>query len=155
MPYNPPEPMSRMIVSYWSNTEPPWDRDVPWLVRIAARWGITIVGFLVAAWAVSGVDIDGWQSLLAAAFIFVVARAFLRPLLLFLTCPLQLLTLGLFQFVVNALILASTAWLSGQWGIDLSVDGFWAAFFGALVISATSFALSRLLRRLPYAPRRA
>ncbi len=147
MRYNAREPMSRIIVTYWSNTEPPWDRDAPWLVRVAVRWGITIVGFLLAAWLVNGVHIQGWQSLLAAAFIFMVARALLRPLLLFLTCPLQFLTLGLFQFVVNALILAFTAWLSGHWGIDFSVDGFWAAFFGALVISATSFALSRLLRR--------
>ena len=145
--------MSRIIVTYWSNTEPPWDRDVPWLVRLAVRWGITIVGFAAAAWAVRGVDVQGWQSLLAAAIIFVVARAVLRPLLLFLTCPLQILTLGLFQFVVNALILAFTAWLSGKWAIDFSVDGFWAAFLGALVISATSFALSRFLRRSPYTPR--
>ncbi len=144
--------MSRIVVTYWSNTEPPWDRDAPWLVRVAVRWAITIVGFLVAGWAVRGVDVEGWQSLLVASIIFVVARAVLRPLLLFLTCPLQLLTLGLFQFVVNALILAFTAWLSGQWAVDFAVDGFWAAFFGALVISAISFVLSRLLRRSPYAP---
>jgi putative membrane protein len=139
--------MSRIVVTYWSRTEPPWDRDVPWLMRIAVRWGITMVGFVAAAWAVRGVEIDGWQSLLPAAFIFVVARGFLRPLLLFLTCPLQLLTLGLFQFVVNALILAFTAWLSGKWAVNFSVDGFWAAFLGALVISAMSFLISGLLRR--------
>ena len=115
--------MSRLIVAYWSNTEPPWDRDVPWLARLLVRWGSTMVGFVAAAWAVRGVDLEGWQALLPAAAIFVVARGFLRPLLLFLTCPLQLLTLGLFQFVVNALILAFTAWLSGQWDIQFSVDG--------------------------------
>src|SRR3989304_5614711 len=104
--------MSRIFVTYWSNTEPPWDRDAPWLVRGAVRRAINHVGFLVAGWAVGGVDVEGCQSLLAASIIFVVARAVLRPLLLFLTCPLQLLTLGLFQFVVNALILAFTAWLS-------------------------------------------
>jgi putative membrane protein len=147
MRYNAREPMSRIVFSYWSNTEPPWDHNVPWIVRVAVRWGITIVGFLLAAWAVRGVEVNGLPSVLAAAIIFVVARAVLRPLLLFLTCPLQILTLGLFQFVVNALILAFTAWLSGHWGIEFSVDGFWAAFFGALVISATSFALSRVLRR--------
>lgn len=145
--------MSRVVVRYWSNTEPPWDRDVPWIVRFAVRWGITIVGLFVAAWIVRGVEIDGWQSLLPAAAIFVVARALLRPLLIFLTCPLQLLTLGLFIFVVNALVLAFTAWLSGQLGIEFDVDGFIAAFLGALVISAVSFALSRLLRRNPTAPR--
>jgi putative membrane protein len=141
--------MSRIVVRYWSNTEPPWDRDVPWIVRFAVRWGITMVGLLAAAWIVRGVEIDDWESLLPAAAIFVVARALLRPLLLFLTCPLQLLTLGLFIFVVNALVLAFTAWLSGQLGIEFDVDGFRAAFLGALVVSVVSFALSRLLRRNP------
>lgn len=145
--------MSRVVITYWSNTEPPWDRDVPWIVRFAVRWGITMVGFLVAAWIVRGVEIEGWQSLLPAAAVFVVARALLRPLLLFLTCPLQLLTLGLFIFVVNALVLAFTAWLSGQLGVGFDVDGFVAAFLGALVVSAVSFALSRVLRRNPVAPR--
>jgi len=145
--------MTRIVITYWSNTEPPWDRDVPWLGRLAVRWGITMVGLLAAAWIVRGVEVEGWQSLLAAAAIFVAARALLRPLLVFLTCPLQLLTLGLFILVVNALVLAFTAWLSGQLGIEFNVDGFTAAFLGALVISAVSFALSRFLRRNPIAPR--
>ncbi len=145
--------MSRIVVTYWTNTEPPWDRDVPWIVRLAVRWGITMVGFLAAEWIVTGVEIEGWESLLPAAAIFVVARALLRPLLVFLTCPLQLLTLGLFIFVVNALVFAFTAWFSGQLGVEFDVDGFIAAFLGALVISAVSLALSRLLRRNPVASR--
>ncbi|MEE8369845.1 MAG: phage holin family protein, partial [Dehalococcoidia bacterium] len=96
----------------------------------------------------SGIGIDGWRALLPAAAIFVVARALLRPLLLLLTCPLQLLTFGLFIFVINAAILALTAWLSDRWGIGFDVDGFVDAFLGALVISAASFLLSRLLARL-------
>jgi putative membrane protein len=145
--------VSRIVVSYWSNTEPPWDSDVPWIARVAVRWGITMVGLLAAEWIVTGVEIEGWEALLPAAAIFVGARALLRPLLIFLTCPLQLLTLGLFIFVVNAAVLAFTAWLSGQLGIGFDVDGFIAAFLGALVISAVSFALSRFLRRNPVAPR--
>ncbi|KKL15265.1 hypothetical protein LCGC14_2507320 [marine sediment metagenome] len=145
--------VSRIVVSYWANTEPPWDRDVPWIVRFAVRWGITMVGFLAAAWIVRGVEIEGWESLLPAAAIFVVLRALLRPLLIFLTCPLQLLTLGLFIFVVNALVLAFTDWLCDRLGIEFNVDGFIAAFLGALVISAVSFVLSRFLRRNPAVPR--
>ena len=142
-----------IIVRYWSETEPPWDRDVPWIVRLAVRWGITMVGFLAAEWIVTGIEIDGWEALLPAAAIFVVARAFLRPLLIFLTCPLQLLTLGLFVFVVNALVLAFTAWVCDWWDIPFEVDGFIAAFLGALVISAVSFVLSRFLRHNPFTPR--
>jgi len=141
--------MSRGFIAYWSNTEPPWDVDVPWIVRVAVRWGITMVGFLAAEWIVRGVDMGGWQSLLPAAAIFVAVRALLRPLLIFLTCPLQILTLGLFIFVVNALVLGFTDWVCDWWGIEFNVDGFTAAFLGALVISAVSFALSRLLRRNP------
>ncbi|MEX0800005.1 MAG: phage holin family protein [Dehalococcoidia bacterium] len=146
--------MSRhTLVAYWTQTEPPWDADVPWIVRVAVRWGITMVGFLAAEWIVTGVEIEGWEALLPAAAIFVFARALLRPLLIFLTCPLQLLTLGLFIFVVNAAVLAFTAWVSDLLGIGFEVDGFIAAFLGALVISAVSFALSRVLRRNPLTPR--
>ncbi len=145
--------VSRIVIAYWSNTEPPWDRDVPWIVRLAVRWGITMVGFLAAEWIVTGVEIEGWEALLPAAAIFVVARALLRPLLVFLTCPLQLLTLGLFIFVVNAVVFGFTAWVARRLDVQFDVDGFIAAFLGALVISAVSFALSRLLRRNPVAPR--
>src|SRR3990172_500700 len=129
--------MSRFTVDrYWEETEPPWDRgDVPWIVRIAVRWGITIVGLLVAA------------------AIFVVMRAVLRPVLIFLTCALQLITLGLFIFVVNALILLATDAVCDWWGINFEVDGFFAALLGAFVISVVSFVLSRFLRRNPLGPR--
>jgi putative membrane protein len=141
------------VITYWRETEPPWDADVPWLIRMAVRWGITMVGFLAAEWIVTGVEIDGWEALLPAAAIFVVLRALLRPLLIFLTCPLQLLTLGLFIFVVNAVVLAVTAWVCDWFGVGFEVDGFIAAFLGALVVSAVSFVLSRALRRNPLGPR--
>src|SRR3972149_5134897 len=67
------------MVTYWTNTEPPWDTDVPWIVRFAVRWAITMVGFLAAAWIVRGVDVGGWESLLPAAAIFGGVRGALRP----------------------------------------------------------------------------
>lgn len=141
-----------IIVRYWYHTEPPWDRrEVPWLFRVAVRWAITLVGLILAERAVRGVYIHGWEALLPAAAIFVAARALLRPLLILLTCPLQIITLGLFMLVVNAMVLGFTAWLSGQWGIRFRIDGFTAAFLGALVVSIVSFALSRLIRRNPLA----
>ncbi len=143
-----------IVARYWAESEPPWDRgDVPWIVRVAVRWGITMAGFLVAEALIDGIQIGGAEALLPAAAIFVVARALLRPLLIFLTCPLQLITLGLFILVINTGILAFTAWLCGRWGIGFDVDGVVAAFLGALVISALSFVLSRFLRRNPFTPR--
>jgi putative membrane protein len=145
-----------VFVRYVEETEPPWDHgNVPWIVRIAVRWAITVVAFIVAEWFVNGVFerdrffLIGTEATLLAPAIFVVVRAVLRPLLLFLTCPLQIITLGLFIFVVNALILVFTEEVCDWFDIKFAIDGFWPAFVGALAISAVSFAISRLLRRNP------
>ncbi len=148
--------MSRFtVVEVWNETEPPWDRDVPWILRILVRWGITMVALLAADLLLGDdISIDSWQSLLAAGGLFVVARAIARPILIFLTCPLQLITLGLFMLIVNGLVLSLVDWLCEEWGIRFVVHGFIAAVLGALVISLVSFALSRVLRRNPITPRR-
>ena len=145
-----------VFVRYVEETEPPWDQgNVPWIVRIAVRWAITVVAFIVAEWLVNELfDRDrffliGTEATLLAPAIFVVVRALLRPLLLLLTCPLQIITLGLFIFVVNALILVFTEEVCDWFSIKFAIDGFWPAFVGALVISAVSFAISRVLRRNP------
>lgn len=147
--------------NYWDYSEPPWDRgEVPWIVRVLVRWGITIVGFLAAEWFVNEVlydsdrfVIDGIEALVLAAAIYVVVRAVVRPMLLLLTCPLQLITLGLFVFVINALIVLLVEQLCDWWSIKFVIDGIWPAFVGALVISLVSFVISRFLRRNPLLPR--
>ncbi|HEY5638447.1 MAG TPA: phage holin family protein [Dehalococcoidia bacterium] len=147
--------------NYLDYSEPPWDRrEVPWIARVFVRWGVTIVAFLAAEWFVNEVFydsdrfvIDGAEALLLAAAIYVVVRAVVRPVLLLLTCPLQLLTLGLFVFVVNALIVLLVEQLCDWWSIKFAIDGFWPAFIGALVISLTSFVIDRFLRRNPLLPR--
>ena len=153
--------MRRVHYKLWDYSEPPWDRgETPWIVRVFVRWGITIVGFLAAEWFVNDVVydsdrfiVDGIEALLLAAAIFVVVRAVVRPALLLLTCPLRLLTLGLFVFVVNALIVLLVERLCDWWSITFVIEGFWPAFIGALVISLVSFVISRFLRRNPLLPR--
>lgn len=153
--------MRQVHYSYWDYSEPPWDRgDVPWIARVMARWAITIVGFLAAEWFVNDVFydsdrfvIDGTEALLLAAAIYVVVRAFVRPILMLLTFPLQLITLGVFVLVVNAMIVLLVELLCDWWGIKFVIDGFWPAFIGALVISLVSFVISRFLRRNPLLPR--
>ncbi|HUF54123.1 MAG TPA: phage holin family protein [Dehalococcoidia bacterium] len=153
--------MSKLNYSYWEYTEPPWDHgEFPWLVRVIVRWAITIAGFLVAEWFVNEVLYDrdrfviaDTEALLLAAAIYVVLRGILRPLLLVLTCPLQILTLGLFIFVVNALIVLLVEQICDLFDIAFVIDGFWPAFVGALIISLVSFVISRLLRRNPFLPR--
>jgi putative membrane protein len=146
-----------VFVRYVEETEPPWDHgDVPWIVRILVRWGITVVAFIVAEWLVNEIfDRDrfflvGTEATLLAPAIFVIARAILRPVLLLLTCPLQIITLGLFITVVNALIVVFTEEVCDWFDIKFAIDGFWPAFIGALVISAVSFVISRVLRRNPF-----
>jgi putative membrane protein len=147
--------------TYWENTEPQWDRPkVPWIVRIAVRWGIVIFAFLAARWFVNNIAyqsdrwfIDDWQALLLATAIFVAVRAVCRPILLLMTCPLQLLTLGLFALVINALIVLLTKEVCGWLNVGFSVDGFFPAFIGALVISVVSFVLSQAVHRNPFGPR--
>jgi putative membrane protein len=91
---------------------------------------------------VPGISYDNATSLLAVALILGVVNALVRPILRLLTCPLILLTLGLFTFVLNALLLLLTAALGRSLGFGFYVDGFGPAFFGALVISAVSLVLS-------------
>ncbi len=147
------------FIRVWEETEPSWDRgNAPWIVRVAARWGITMAGFLIAELAVNELYSedkwfieDAWALMLVAA-IFVAIRVIVRPLLLFLTCPLQLLTLGLFIFVVNAVIVLVTEWWSEIFDVGFQVDGFIPAFLGALFISAVSFIIDRFLRLNPIGP---
>jgi putative membrane protein len=81
-------------------------------------------------------------SILALAFIFGLVNALVRPLITFLTCPLIILTLGLGTLLINTLMF----WLAGQvgqwFGVGFTVDGFWPAFFGALIVSLVSIVLS-------------
>ncbi len=153
--------MRQIHYSYWDYSEPPWDRgEVPWIARVMVRWAITIVAFLAAEWFVNDVFydsdrfvIEGSEALLLAAAIYVLLRAFVRPILMLLTFPLQLLTLGLFVLVVNAIIVLFVELLCDWLGIQFAIDGFWPAFIGALVISLVSFVISRFLRRNPLLPR--
>jgi putative membrane protein len=105
------------------------------LVNAAALW--------VATRLVSGVTFEGgWLSLLAVALVFGVVNAFIRPVLQILTCPLIVLTLGVFALVVNGFMLWLTSSLSGSLGLGFHVSGFWPAFWGALVVSIVSILLS-------------
>jgi putative membrane protein len=107
------------------------------LINAAALW--------VAVQLVDGIDHRGsvW-SLLFVALVFGVLNASIRPVLKLLSLPLLILTLGLFMFVINALMLMLTGWVSGLFNLGFYVAGFWDAFVGALIISVVSLVLSVL-----------
>jgi putative membrane protein len=105
---------------------------VPFLVRVlvnaAALW--------VASRMVGGVMFHGnWLALLAVALVFSVVNAVIKPVTKFVTFPLIVLTLGFFLLVINGLMLKLTSALSGALGLGFTVHGFWAAFWGGLVVT--------------------
>ena len=108
------------------------------IVNAAALW--------VATRVVSGVTYTGdWLPFLGVAAVFGVVNAFIRPVAKILTFPLIIVTLGIFALVVNGLMLWLTSSLSESLGLGFHVSGFWAAFWGALVVSLVSTILSRFV----------
>lgn len=122
--------------------------------RLLIRWFINAIALAVAAYLVpmiipEGIVIAGepaWLSVVIMALIFGLINALIRPLLKLVTCPLILLTLGLFTLIINGLMLWLASWIGQQLDVGFVVNGFWAAVLGALIISAVSFVLSLIFR---------
>ncbi|MCU1538919.1 MAG: rane protein of unknown function [Humibacillus sp.] len=120
------------------------------MVNFAIQTVINGIALWVAAWAVPGITVGNGQvtsstvvTLLVVALVFGLVNAVVRPLTKLLTLPLIILTLGLFIFVVNALMLQLTSWLAGVLGLGFHVDHFfWDAVFGALIVTFVSMILS-------------
>lgn len=115
-------------------------------MRLVIRLLVNAAALWVATRLVPGLAFTGEPALLlAVALVFGVLNAAVRPVLMVLTCPFIVLTLGLFTFVLNAFMLWLTGAVSEALALGLHVDGFWAAFLGAIVVGLVSFALSLLL----------
>jgi putative membrane protein len=115
------------------------------LRSLLLRWLINILAIYAAVWLVPGIEFEGpgWQLGVIAA-VFGLINVALRPLLTLLTCPLIILTLGLFGLVINAVLLALTAQIAGSLGFNFTVAGFWPAVLGGLVIALVGLALNIL-----------
>src|SRR5512144_396769 len=115
-------------------------------MRPLIRLLVTAASLWVAVRIVPGLSFQGSAlAFLGVALVFAVVNAVVRPLTLLLSLPLLLVTLGLFWLVVNGLMLWLTAALSGALGLGFEVRGFGAALLGALVVSAASWILDRLV----------
>jgi putative membrane protein len=116
-------------------------------MRFLLRWLINAAALWVAVQIVPGVTYTGdWVYLLFVALVFGLLNALLRPLLTVLSCPRLILKLGLFTFVINAVIMLLTGAIARSLGLGFHVAGFWAAFWGALVVSIVSVLLSLFVR---------
>ncbi|MER7416774.1 phage holin family protein [Micromonospora peucetia] len=114
------------------------------LIRLA----ITAVALWITTLIVPGVEVSGRSgtnsalTLVVVALIFGVVNAVLKPLIKVFGCVFYLLTLGLFALVVNALLFLLTDWIAGALDLPFQVDGFWAAFWGAIVMAVATWLIS-------------
>ncbi|GIH92349.1 phage holin family protein [Planobispora siamensis] len=113
------------------------------LIVAAALWAATQL--------VDGITVEGGTTtqniltLLAAALIFGLVNAVLKPIIKTVGCAFYILTLGLFALIVNAGLLLLTSWIAEQLDLPFHVDGFWAAFWGALIVGVISWLLDLVL----------
>jgi putative membrane protein len=124
---------------------------------ILLRLIINAVALLVTAWIVPGIHLGAagphptrhdWTTLLIVALIFGVVNVVIRPIIILLSLPIEIITLGLFTFVINAFMLLLTSWIAQGMELGFRVDGFLPALLGALITSVVSFVLSRALTKL-------
>jgi putative membrane protein len=118
-------------------------------MKLLIRWVISALALFAAAWLVPGIRVEetGWVVFAVMAVILGLVNAIVRPLLKLLTCPLILLTLGLFVLVINGLTLWLASSVAVNWfNVGFYVDGFWPAFLGGLIVSIVTVILSALVR---------
>lgn len=112
---------------------------------------INAVALWVTTKVVSGIDVSGSSAtknlltLLAVALIFGIVNAVIKPIIKVVGCVFYVLTLGLIALVVNALLFLLTDWIAGLLDLPFNVDGFWPAFWGAIVMAIVSWVLSMVI----------
>lgn len=108
---------------------------------LVTRWLILTAAILAASYMIDGIRVSGFVAAFFAAALLGILNAFFRPVLIILTLPINLLTFGLFTFVINGLLLKMASGVIP----GFSVYGFWAAVFGALVISLVNWLLTSFI----------
>ena len=111
------------------------------MVRLLAVWLINAVALIAVAYLMPGIAVSSFITALIAALVLGLVNAVIRPILILLTLPATIVTLGLFIFVINGLLF----WFVGSFIEGFVVSGFWAGVFGAIVFSIISWLLSALL----------
>jgi len=110
-------------------------------VGLLLRWLILTVAIIIASYLLEGIHVSGFFSAFFAAAILGILNALFRPILIILTLPINILTLGLFTFIINALMLTMVSDVIP----GFEVYGFWTAIFGSLIISIVSWLLNSFI----------
>ena len=117
-----------------------YDRAI--LAAIAIRWVFNVVALFVATWILSGVSYgDQWWTLFLAALDFTLVNGFVKPILAILSIPFIIITLGIFYFLINVLMLFLTAWIVP----DFDIDTFWWGCLAAIIVSLVNWIIGALL----------
>ena len=113
-------------------------------MKFILKWLCSALALLAVAYLYSGVVVTSFTDALIAAAVLGVLNTIIRPLLVLLTLPVTVVTLGLFMFVINALMF----WAAASLVSGLNVNGFWAALIGSLIYSLLQLAIEFVLERL-------
>ncbi len=120
------------------------------MIRLLIRLAVNAIALWTAFQIVPGLEhtAENGTSLVIIALIFGLVNALVRPLIILMTCPLIILSLGFFVLIINTIMLSLTIWLAGpeMLNLGLSSTGFWATFFGAIVISFVSGVINLLIK---------
>ena len=109
---------------------------------LITRWFINALAILATAYLVQGIRVEGFMAALIAALILGIVNAIIRPIAILLTLPVNFVTLGLFTFVINGLML----WLAGSIVRGFYVRSLWAGIIGSVVVSIISYIINSLVR---------
>lgn len=112
-------------------------------MNIFLRWLINAVALMIIAYIVPGVEISGWYSAFIAALVLGLINVFLKPILIILTLPVNILTLGLFTFVINGIVF----YFAGSIVRGFDVSGFGAAFLGGLLMTGINILVHSIFKK--------
>ena len=115
------------------------------ILRLLLVWLVNTVALIAVAYLMPSISVSSFGAALVAALVLGLINAVVRPVLVLLTLPVTILTLGLFIFVLNGLLF----WAVGSWLEGFNVGGFWAGVLGAILFSIVSWLLSALVQSAP------
>ncbi len=109
-------------------------------MNLILRWILFALAIMLTAWIVPGISVTNFLSAMLVVVIIALINIFVKPLIMFITLPINFLTLGIFTFVINALLLM----LAGYLAPGFAVNGFWSALFGSLILSLLGIVINMI-----------
>lgn len=109
-------------------------------MNLLVRWILYSLAIVFVAWLIPGISVSSFLTALFVSVLIGLINTFIKPVLMFITLPINFVTLGLFTLVINALLLMLAGWIAP----GFSVDGFWSALFGSIILSLLSGPISSI-----------